>query len=152
MRHRFRRAYVPGMRTAYSTIAVVTIALGLGACGQSAEEKAQAKVCDARDDISKQVDELTNMTAATVTMDAVKQNLDAIRNDLKEISEAQSDLSGDRRSEVEAANKKFASSVKETASQALSSMSASDAKTALATSAEQLKASYQDAFAPVNCD
>jgi hypothetical protein len=152
MRRRSRPAYVPGMRTAYSTIAVVTVALVLGACGQSAEEKAQTKVCDARDDIGKQVNELKSMTPATVTTDAVKQNLDAIRNDLKDMSDAQSDLSGDRRSEVEAANKQFASSVKETASKAVSSMSASDAKAALTTSLEQLQASYQSAFKPVNCD
>src|SRR4051812_3582974 len=76
MRRRSRPAYVPGMRTAHSTIAVVTVTLVLGACGQSAEEKAQTKVCDARDDIGKQVNELKSMTPATVTTDAVKQNLD----------------------------------------------------------------------------
>jgi hypothetical protein len=140
------------MRTAHSTIAVVTVALVLGACGKSAEDKAQTKVCDARDDIGKQVNELKSMTPATVTTDAVKQNLDAIRNDLKDISDAQSDLSGDRRSQVEEANKKFTSSVKDTASQALSSMSTSDAKATLTTSLEQLQASYQAAFKPVNCD
>ena len=59
---------------------------------------------------------LKSLTPATVTTDAVTQNLDAIKNDLKDISDAQSDLSDDRRSEVEAANKAFASSVEGIAS------------------------------------
>ena len=46
------------MRTACSALAVVMLALALGACGESSEEKAQNTVCDARDDIGKQVDDL----------------------------------------------------------------------------------------------
>ena len=43
------------MRTACSVLAVVMLVFALGACGESDEEKAQNKVCDARDDINKQV-------------------------------------------------------------------------------------------------
>jgi hypothetical protein len=126
-------------------------ALALGACGESSEEKAQNTVCDARDDIGKQVDDLKSLTPATVTTDAVTQNLDAIQNDLKDISGAQSDLSSDRRSEVEAANKAFASSVEGIASQLGRSLSASDAKAGVVTALQQLEASYQKTFAPLNC-
>jgi hypothetical protein len=140
------------MRTACSVLAVVMLALALGACGESSEEKAQNTVCDARDDIGKQVDDLKSLTPATVTTDAVTQNLDAINNDLKDISGAQSDLSSDRRSEVEAANKAFASSVEGIASQLGSSLSASDAKAGLVTAFQQLGASYEKTFAPLNCD
>ena len=87
------------------------LVFALGGCGESDEEKAQNTVCDARDDINKQVDELAGLTPATVTTDAVTQNLDAIKNDLNDISDAQGDLSSDRRSEAEAANKAFTSSV-----------------------------------------
>lgn len=140
------------MRTACSALAVVMLALVLGACGESSEEKAQNTVCDSRDDIANQVDKLKSLTAATVTTDEVKQSLDAIKNDLKDIAGAQSDLSSDRRSQVEAANKAFTSSVKEIAGQVVSSLSASDAQAALVTALQQLGASYQKAFAPVNCD
>jgi hypothetical protein len=133
-------------------LAVVMLALALGACGESSEEKAQNNVCAARDDIGKQVDELKSLTPATVTTDAVTQNLDAIKNDLKDISDGQSDLSSDRRSEVEAANKAFTTSVQETASQLGSSLSASDAKAEVVTALKQLEASYQKTFAPLNCD
>ena len=140
------------MRTACCALAVVMLALALGACGESSEEKAQATVCDARADIGKQVDELKSLTASTVTKDAVTESVTAIKNDLEDISGAQSKLSGDRRSEVEAANKAFASSVKEIASQVLRSLTAADAKTALTTAVQQLATSYEQTFAPLNCD
>jgi len=137
--------------TACSVLAVVMLVLA--ACGgESAEEKAQNTVCDAKADIGKQVDELKSLTAATVTSGAVTQNLDAIKTDLKDISDAQADLSSDRRSEVEAANKAFTSSVEGIASQLGSSLSASDAKAAIATALDALATSYQGAFAPLNCD
>ena len=140
------------MRTARSVLAVVLLALALGACGESDEEKAQNTVCDAKEDIAKQVDELKSLTPATVTTDAVTQNLDAIKTDLEDISGAQSDLSSDRRSEAEAANKAFTSSVEGIASDLGSSLSASDAKAQVVTALGQLEASYQKAFAPLNCD
>jgi hypothetical protein len=140
------------MRAACSALAVVMLALALGACGESDEEKAQKTVCDAKDDIGEQVDELASLTPATVTTDAVTQNLDAIKTDLEDISDAQSDLSSDRRSEVEAATKAFTSSVKGIASQLGRSLSASDAKAQAATALKQLEASYQKAFAPLSCD
>jgi hypothetical protein len=141
-----------GMRTACSVLAVVMLVFALGACGESSEEKAQNKVCDARADIAKQVNELKGLTAATVTKDAVTQNLDAIKTDLNDISDAQSDLSSDRRSEAEAATKAFTTSVQEVASQLGSSLSATDAKAQIVTALNQLAASYQKTFAPLDCN
>ena len=140
------------MRTACSVLAVVMLVFALGACGESDEEKAQNTVCDARDDIGKQVDDLKSLTPATVTADAVTQNLEAIDNDLNDISDAQSDLSSDRRSDVEAANKAFESSVEGIVSELGSSLSAADAKAQVVTALDQLAASYQKAFAPLNCN
>jgi hypothetical protein len=140
------------MRTACSVLAVVMLVFALGACGESDEEKAQNKVCDARADIGKQLDELNSLTPATVTADGVTQNLDAIKTDLNDISDAQADLSSDRRSEAEAATKAFSSSVEGIASQLGSSLSAADAKAQVVTALDQLAASYQKAFAPLNCN
>ena len=140
------------MRTACSVLAVVMLVFALGACGESDEEKAQNTVCDARDDIGKQVDDLKSLTPATVTADAVTQNLEAIDNDLNDMAAAQSDLSSDRRSEVEAANKAFESSVEGIVSDLGSSLSASDAKAGIVTALQQLAASYKKAFAPLNCN
>jgi hypothetical protein len=140
------------MRARCSAVIVVMLALALGACGESDEEKAQNTVCDAKADIGQEVDELKAMTPATATSDDVTQNLDAIKTDLRNIEAAQGDLSSDRRSEAEAANKEFSSSVKGIASELGSSLSASDAKAQVATALDQLAASYQKAFAPLNCD
>src|SRR4051794_14279685 len=131
------------MRAACSAVAVGMLVFALGACGESSEEKAQNTVCDARDDIGKQVDDLKSLTPATVTTDAVKENLDAIKNDLTDISDAVSNLGSDRRKEVEAANKAFAGSVQGIASEFGRSLSASDAKAKLVTALQQLEASYQ---------
>jgi two-component SAPR family response regulator len=141
-----------GMRVACSVLAVVMLVFALGACGESDEEKAQNEVCDAKADVAQQVDELKSLNSTTVTADGVKSNLDAIKDDLNNISDAQSDLSSDRRSEAEAATKAFSSSVQATASQLGSSLSAADAKAQVLTAIDQLAASYQTAFAPVKCD
>jgi hypothetical protein len=68
------------------------------------------------------------------------------------MASAQADLSEDRRSEAEAANKAFNSSVETIKSDFLTSVSASDAKTALVTALQQLATSYQTAFEPLNCN
>ena len=80
------------------------------------------------------------------------QNLDAIDNDLNDMDDAKSDLSSDRRSDVEAANKAFESSVECIVSDLVSSLSAADAKTQVVTALDQLAATYQKAFAPLNCN
>lgn len=139
------------MRSAYCAIGVLLLAIALGACGESAEEKAQTTVCDARSDMTKQIDELKGLTPSTVTTDGVKQNINAIRADLKDIAGAQADLSDDRRSEVEAATKTFTASVRAIASEVLRSTSAEDAKAGVVTALQQLEASFKSTFAPIDC-
>jgi hypothetical protein len=140
------------MRTASGFLAVAMLAFAVGACGESAADKAKTTVCDARADMGKQVSELKSLTPSTVTKDAVTKPLNAIKNDLKDISGAQSDLSSDRRSEVEAATKAFTSDVKRIAGELGASLSASNAKAGVTTALQQLEASYQKTFAPLKCD
>jgi hypothetical protein len=150
------------MRATFCSLAATVLVVALGACGGSsdenssstptAQEQAQITVCVARESIGMEVDKLKGMTASTVTTNAVTQSLGAIKNDLKDMSSAQSQLRGDRRSEAEAANQAFSKSVQGITSQLLTSLSASDAKAALATALDQLGTSYKDAFAPLKCD
>jgi hypothetical protein len=140
------------MRTACSALALFMLALALGACGESEEDKALNTVCESRDDIGKQVDTLKGFTPATVTTDAVKKSLDAIKKDLQDIADAQSDLSSDRRSEVDAANKAFRSSIQQITGELGTSLSASDAKAGVVAALQALGASYEKAYAPLNCD
>lgn len=148
---RVEAVYVPAMRPATAAVVLTLAALALAACGQSDQDKAMNTVCDAKDDMAKQVDELSKMTPATFTTDAAKKNLDAIRNDFKDISDAQGDLSDDRRREVEAATNEFTRSVKAVFSDLGTSLSASDAKTKLTDALQQLGTSYQQTLARLDC-
>jgi hypothetical protein len=65
--------------------------------GDSAEERAQTKVCSARADIKQQVDKLKSTTISTASLDGVQSNLQAIGKSLSQISGAQKDLKGDRK-------------------------------------------------------
>ena len=134
-------------------VAAVVAAMGisLSACGTSKEDEAKNDVCDARADIQKQVDDLKGMTASTVTADQVSKSLQAIGDDLQKISDAQGDLSDDRRSQVEAANKAFAADVKEVGSTVLRSTSAEEAKTQLQQAVTNLSDTYSNTFAKVDC-
>jgi Tfp pilus assembly protein PilP len=135
-----------------SPVGVLLTALALAACGESEQENAQQTVCDARQDISNQVDSLKSLTPATFKTDAVSENLEAIQSDLSAIKGAQSELSDDRRQEVEAANQAFTSQVENIVEQVGTSASAADAAGAISTAAQQLADSYEQTFARIDCD
>ena len=65
---------------------------------------------------------------------------------------SRSDLSSDRRSEVEAADKAFASAIEGIASQVVTTLSDRDAKAALVRALQQLEASDYATFAGLDCD
>jgi uncharacterized protein YjbJ (UPF0337 family) len=136
-------------------IAVLLIALlaalGLGACGESKQDKAKSSVCSARSDMSKQVDQLKGLTASTVTIDGVQSSLKAIRDDLAKIKDAQGDLSGSRRQQVEDATKTFTSQVQSVAGSIGKSTSISDAKAQLTSALQQLGDAYKQSFARLDC-
>ena len=126
-------------------------AVALGACGESKEDKAKSTVCDARADISKQVDQLKGLTVSTVTIDGVQNSLKAISSDLSKIKDAQGDLSGDRRQQVQDATKTFTSQVQSIAGSVGKSTSLSEAKTQLTSALQQLGDAYKQSFARVDC-
>ena len=135
---------------AFLLLALVA-ALGLGACGESKQDKAKATVCDARADISKQVDQLKGLTISTVTIDGVQKSLKAISSDLSKIKDAQGDLSGDRRQQVQDATKTFTSQLQSIAGSVVKSTSLSDAKAQLTSALQQLGDAYKQSFARVDC-
>src|SRR3954451_24325499 len=112
-----------------TTSAVLLLSIAMGACGgDSKEETATTTVCNARTDISKEVDQLKAMTPSTFTTAAVSKSLSAIRSDLNDIKGAQSDLTDDRRQQVQQANEAFTGKVQDVAKQVFRSTSAADAK------------------------
>jgi len=127
-------------------------ALGLGACGgESKQDKAKSTVCDARADISKQVDQLKGLTISTVTVDGVQKNLKAINSDLSKIKDAQGDLSDSRRQQVQDATKTFTSQLQSIAGSIGKSTSLADAKAQLTSALKQLGDAYKQSFARVDC-
>jgi hypothetical protein len=133
------------------TLIAVLAALGLGACGESTQDKAKGTVCDARADISKQVDQLKGLTVSTVTVDGVQNSLKAINSDLSKIKDAQGDLSDDRRQQVQDATKTFTSQVQSIAGSVGKSTSLSEAKAQLTGALQQLGDAYKQSFAKVDC-
>jgi Tfp pilus assembly protein PilP len=134
-----------------SLLLVLIAALALGACGESKEDKAKSTVCDARADIGKQVDKLKGLTITTASASAAQESLKAINSDLSKITDAQGDLSDDRRQQVETANKAFTSQLQSIAASLGSSTSLSDAKSQLSSALQQLATAYKTSFARVDC-
>jgi Tfp pilus assembly protein PilP len=145
------RAYGEPMRRLAPTVAAVLIAITLTGCGESEEENAQQTVCDARQDISNQVNSLKGLTPATISTDAVSENLEAIRSDLSAIRGAQSELSDDRRQQVESANQEFTSQLQETLKTVGTSTTGADAASTISAAAQQLASSYEQTFARIDC-
>jgi septal ring factor EnvC (AmiA/AmiB activator) len=130
---------------------LVLCAGALCACGQSKADKASDKVCDARDDIAKQVKELQGLTLSTATVDQVTSNLNAIKDDLSNIADASGDLSDERRKDVQAANEEFKATMSQIATSVGKSLSLEDARTQVSQALKQLASSYQSTFGQLDC-
>lgn len=135
----------------FAIVAVLLSAAALEACGESAEDKAKAQVCDARADISKQISTLTTLPISTTALTEAKTAVEAIGNDLKKIKDAQSDLRPGRREQAEKATESFQKQLSSTASGITSGLSLSAAETQLETALSQLRKSYEQTLAPISC-
>jgi multidrug resistance efflux pump len=132
-------------------VAVLLSVVVFAACGESAEDKAKAQVCDARSDISKQISTLTTLTLSASVVSEVKTGVQAIGNDLKKIKDAQPDLQPARKQQVEKATEEFQRQVSSTVSGITSGLSLTNAETQLKTALTQLGQSYRQTLAPINC-
>lgn len=147
------RAHFPaiGLRRPTAIAALALSALAITACGESSQEKAKAEVCEARADISKQVNTLTSLTITTASVSQVKTGVEAVANDLKKIKDAEGNLDPSRKEQVESATKTFESQVTTIVSELASNLSLSDAEAKLKSAVSQLAASYKKTLEPINC-
>ena len=125
--------------------------LAVAACGESKEDKAKKQVCSARSNIQAEVNKLKSLTPATATTSGIKDSLNSIKSDLQKITSAQSDLSAQRKQEVEQANQKFASEFQSILTNLGTNLSISNAQAQLQTALQQLASAYQQSFAKINC-
>ena len=140
----------PMFRSA-SAIAVLFSVLALAGCGESAQEKAQAQVCDARADISKQISTLSSLTLSTSSVTQAKTSLEAIASDLKKIKVAQANLDPARKEQVEAATNTFETQLSSIVSSFSSSLSLTNLETQVKAAVTQLTNSYKQTLAPISC-
>jgi hypothetical protein len=139
--------------TAFAPLLVLalTAALVMAGCGTSKESKANKSVCDARADIRSQVDSLKGLSLSTATTSQIGGSLTAIREDLSTIANAQKDLSGQRKQQIQAANEAFASDLKSIAADLGTSLSLAGARQQLSAALQQLGSSYQKSLGKIDC-
>jgi|SRR4051812_8015821 uncharacterized protein YhaN len=139
--------------TAFAALLVLalTTVLVTAGCGMSQESRATKSVCDARADISTQVEALKGLTVSTATTNQIRASLTAIRADLSTIANAQKDLTGQRKQQIQAANQAFASEVKSIAADLGSSLSLESATQQLAAALQQLGSSYEKNLGRIDC-
>jgi hypothetical protein len=123
----------------------------LAGCGESAQEKATAQVCQARSDISKQAKMLSELTISTNLLTEGKAGLQAIGKDLTKIKEAQPDLAPARKQEIQAATDTFQTQVSSILTGLISNPSLSNAEKQIKSSLTQFATSFEHALAPINC-
>ena len=123
------------------------------ACGESEEEKAQERVCDARADIEKRVDNLADLTITSASIDEVTNNLTAIRDDLEKIAAEREELAPEQRDAVDQAAKRFRSELETAAKDVVSgTASGEEAGARIGAALDQLAKSFREAYGPVDCD
>jgi predicted nucleic acid-binding Zn-ribbon protein len=122
------------------------------ACGESEEEKAQNRVCDARADIEKRVDDLAGLTITSASIDKVTNNLRAIRDDLEQIAAEREDLAPEQKDAVDQAAKRFRSELETAAKDVVSgAASGEEAGARIGAALDDLAKSFREAYGPVDC-
>jgi Rad3-related DNA helicase len=122
------------------------------ACGESEEEKAQDRVCDARADIEKRVDDLAGLTITSASIDEVTNNLKAIRDNLEKIAAEREDLAPEQRDAVDQAAKRFRSELETAAKEVVSgTASGEEAGARIGAALDDLAKSFRDAYGPLDC-
>jgi hypothetical protein len=132
-------------------VALLLSALLLTACGESAQEKATAEVCDARADISKQINTLTGVSASVSAPAQMVRAAEAIAGDLTKLRKAEVNLQPARKEQVQAATHTFEKQLSAVLTGLASSLSLSNAETQLKSALNKLVTSYKQTLAPLSC-
>ena len=138
-------------RVLAAILLVCALSVSVAACGKSAAEKAKDNACNASDDIGTQVSEIQSYTLTTVTKDKLDANINAIKSDLQTIKDSLPDLKANLQSQLDSATKTFEQQFSNVASTAGQSVSLEEAAKEVTADKDQLKSSYDQAFASVSC-
>jgi hypothetical protein len=139
------------MRWAVSILLALSV-VALASCGgESDAERAQNQVCDARDEIQKQIQGLAATDVETATVDGIRQRLSAINTQVGKISEARNDLGDQRKQEVQSAISAFGSQVEAAVNNIGKGGSLAEGLTELQNSLIELRDGFQRSLAPIDC-
>jgi uncharacterized protein YoxC len=128
-----------------------SLSVAVVACGESDADKAKDNACNAVDDINTQVTELQGLTLETATKDQIDENVNAIKDDLQKIKDALPDLESSLKSQLTSATQTFEDQVSKLASDVGQSVSLQDTAKQFNADKQQLRTSYDEAFASVSC-
>jgi hypothetical protein len=138
--------------------AVLLGVLGFSACGESAQDKAKAQVCGARNGIQQQITKLQGLTFSSNTINEAKTGFEAIGKELTKIKDAQSGLAPARKEQVQTATSNFETQLSSIAGGVVSSLGSTNLETALKNAEPQLKSSlnklaadYKQSLGPISC-
>ena len=149
-------------------IVCACVALALFGCGSSSDEEptpkqaatqapaspqeqAATEVCAARADIQAQAETLTTLSAGTATKTDITSALDSITTDLQTIKDAQSDLTPERKQQVQDATTAFETQLKDIVRQTVAGLATTDAKAQAETAAASLKSAVTESLQPIDC-
>jgi hypothetical protein len=143
----------------FSAVAVLLfVPLGLAACGESSEEKADKQVCSAVNEIKTQIKKLETLPISSSFPTEAKTSVEAIDKSVSKIKEAAPNLSSARKEEINSANQAFQTEIAAITTSVVSATKSSNLEAALKGAEPRIKAAlsklssdYQKAFEALKC-
>jgi Tfp pilus assembly protein PilP len=136
---------------AAAAVALLVGVIALAGCGESAQAKAKKQVCNARNDIARQIATLQKLTINAAAATTAKTSFEAIGKDVTQIKNVQKSLDTARRKEVETATHDFVTRVNSIAAGLSSNTSISNAEAQFKSALSQLATAYSQSLGAVNC-
>jgi len=149
---------IQGPRRSSAVALLLLVPLGLAACGESSEEKADKQVCSAVSEIKAQIKKLENLPISSSFPAEAKTSVEAINKSIGKIKESAPKISSARKEEINAANSAFQTEIATITSSVVSATKSSNLEAALKTAEPQIKAAlsklsseYKKAFEALKC-
>jgi hypothetical protein len=146
------------LRRSSAVVVVLVVPLGLAACGESSEEKADKQVCSAVSEIQTQIKKLESLSISSSFPTEAKTSVEAIDKSVGKIKEAAPKISSARKEEIETANKSFQTEIAAVTASVVSATKSANLEAALKAAAPRIKSAlstlsgnYKKAFEALKC-
>jgi di/tripeptidase len=137
---------------------LLIVPLGLAACGESSEEKADKTACSAVNEIRTQIKKLQTLPISSNFPTEAKSSVEAIDDSASKIKEAAPNLSAARKEEINAANRAFQTEIASITGSVVSAAKSANLEAALKAAEPRIKAAlntlasdYKKAFEALKC-